>query len=353
MRREGGTGRRPGTVAGAVVAAAVVLAGVAAARPHGVPPPLHGVPLVGKTNLTLVVAAARPFLFDVDTGAVTRIRGLAAGARPIVSVSAVGGAALLWVDRRGRSGPGAALYVVRRGSAVARHLANGRDVAPASGGRAVWVKSSVGSRRCALRQLSLAGRVLRARAVPCSARLVDAGSRPVLVEGSSLVDPATGKTLLRSGGVWAIAGRYALTSSEPGRPLTVTDIEMGRRRHIAWVAIPGLDGADQAVVAPRGGRIAVDFASPAFQGSGVQVTDAWLVDPAQATMHRLPGMPAQVALKQTSMGWTRDGRLVWLASSGGRDVVAVWRPGTKRLALRRVRLPVRDGGSDSFVAWVR
>ena len=49
------------------------------------------------------------------------------------------------------------------------------------------------------------------------------------------------------------------------------------------------------------------------------------------------------------MAWTHDGRLVLLAESGGKDMVAVWRPGQQRLALKIVHLPDRsDSGSDSF-----
>jgi len=48
------------------------------------------------------------------------------------------------------------------------------------------------------------------------------------------------------------------------------------------------------------------------------------------------------------MAWTADGRLVLVAESGGNDVVVVWRPGARRLTVRRVRLPERDSGSDSF-----
>src|SRR5688500_20369460 len=49
-------------------------------------------------------------------------------------------------------------------------------------------------------------------------------------------------------------------------------------------------------------------------------------------------MPAFVALKQTNMAWTDDGRLVLLGESR-RTLVAVWRPGEDRLAVRAVRLP--------------
>jgi hypothetical protein len=94
--------------------------------------------------------------------------------------------------------------------------------------------------------------------------------------------------------------------------------------------------------------IAMDFADPAYQGSGTQVTDAWLLDPTTRRFSHLPGMPAAVSLKFTSMSWTTDGRLVMLAQIGSRDAVAVWRPGKKQIALRTVRLPVRESGSDTF-----
>jgi hypothetical protein len=58
-------------------------------------------------------------------------------------------------------------------------------------------------------------------------------------------------------------------------------------------------------------------------------------------------MPAVVGLKHTNMAWTHDGRLVLLAESDGKEIVAVWRPGQRRLALKTVRLE-RTGGSDTF-----
>jgi hypothetical protein len=74
----------------------------------------------------------------------------------------------------------------------------------------------------------------------------------------------------------------------------------------------------------------------------------WVLDLRSGRLVQVPGFPADVGLKLTSMAWTRDGRLVILAESGRRTVVAVWRPGRGRLALRSVRLPVRQGGSDTF-----
>jgi hypothetical protein len=66
-------------------------------------------------------------------------------------------------------------------------------------------------------------------------------------------------------------------------------------------------------------------------------------------MRELPDMPALVSLKFTSMSWTTDGRLVFLAETGGRKVVGVWKPGRARIATERVRLPAPNSGSDSFV----
>jgi hypothetical protein len=34
-------------------------------------------------------------------------------------------------------------------------------------------------------------------------------------------------------------------------------------------------------------------------------------------------------------------------------VIAIWRPGQRSLAVRTVRIPARDSGSDSFIAWAR
>jgi hypothetical protein len=60
-------------------------------------------------------------------------------------------------------------------------------------------------------------------------------------------------------------------------------------------------------------------------------------------------MPAFVSLKFTSTTWTDDGRLVLLAQVDNRDVVALWRPGQRHLALKPLRLPPRDSaGSDTF-----
>jgi len=34
-----------------------------------------------------------------------------------------------------------------------------------------------------------------------------------------------------------------------------------------------------------------------------------------------------------------------------RNLVAVWKPGQRQIALRPVQLPARNSGSDTFVTW--
>lgn len=319
--------------------------------PAASPKPLRGVRLTGSTGLKLLVAGDPPVLLDVDTGRITPVGGLDVHGSPVLSVLAVGQNAVVWLDRRtpATRGPTAEIYLVRHDGTTATRIATAWGVAPAANGHAVWLTSFTDARHCDLREVALSGRELRSRQLPCSTRLIDGGSGALLVQGSSVVDPLTSRTLLRTAAVWAVAGRYALTDAGCCRPLTLTDIRSGARRRLPWPSQIG--STDQAAVQPNGKLVAVDFADPAYQGSGTQVTDAWLLNPATARLQHLPDMPAAVALKFTSMSWTNDGRLVWLAQTDGHNVVAVWRPGQKQIAVRRVQLPVRDNGSDTFVVW--
>jgi hypothetical protein len=221
-----------------------------------VPKPLHGVPLTGPTGLRLLVANDPPFVLDVDTGLVTPVTGLDVRGNPGLGVRAVGKDAVVWVHRRAPAAkvPRADIYVVRHGRTVATRIATGWDVAPAADGRAVWLKSFTDARQCTLGEVGLDGRPRRSpRPVPCSTQLVDTGAGAALVQGSSVVDPLTSWTLLRTGGVWAIAGRFALTSAE--HPFThpvlaLADLRDGTRRRLPWPSRIG--GTDQAAVQPNG-----------------------------------------------------------------------------------------------------
>lgn len=343
---------------GAVVRRLLVLAIVAAAAGSALaaqPSPLRGVPLVGHTGLRLLVAADPPFVLDVDTGGVSPIAGLQVRDKPVLSVRAVGKDAVVWLARRTRGVLRAEIYVVRRGALEATRLATAWDVAPSADGRAVWLKSFADARHCTLRELGLDGREhRRARPVPCSTRLLDVGGAALLLHGRSVVDPRNGKTVSRSGGAWAVAGRFALTGGSRGG-LSLENLSTGRRWRLGWPSAIGgptsQGGVDQAVVRADGRLVAVSFSDVSWQGGGSQVTDVWLLDPSTRRFQHLPDMPAFVSLKFTSMSWTSDGRLVMLAQTAQHDLVAVWRPGQKRIEVRRVRLPNRNSGSDSFVVW--
>jgi len=164
-----------------------------------------------------------------------------------------------------------------------------------------------------------------------------------------LIDPVTGHTVLRAKQVLAVTGNRVLTSNGSNHPLMLTDLRERTRVLIRWPS--ALRFTAEAVVDPSSGRIALAFADPSYDGTGMQVMDIWLLDASTGRIEQLPDMPARVALKFTSMSWANDNRLVMLAQSEGHDLVAVWRPGEERIAVRSVKLPVRDGGSDTFVAW--
>ena len=269
----------------------------------------------------------------------------------------------MWIDRRPLASgiPDYDIYLVRHGDAIATQIAAGSDVQPAAGGRAVWVKSFTDRHHCTLREINLAGlHLVDQRPVPCSAALIDPGAGALLVEGRSVTDPVGGHVLLHSSSLWAIAGYLALTVGAPSHPLTLTDLRTGARSTLRWPSQIGgpQAGADEAAVDPSAKLIALSFSDPAYQATAVQVTDVWLLDPSTGRWQQLPGMPADVGLKFTSVPWTSDGRLVMLAQTPANgpavhDVIAVWRPGEKSLGIRSVHVPARGSGSDSFVAWVR
>ena len=329
----------------------------AAAFRAAVPQPLHGLALAGHTGLGLLVAGDPPYLLNVDSGAVTSVTGLDTKGTPVVSLLGVGRDAVVWLDRPGPVAtlPRAQIYVLRHGTTRATRIATGWDVAPASGGRAIWVVSYRRAHNCALSELALNGHPLRAaRPVGCSVQLPGPWSGP-----GPAIDPATGRTLPVRGSLWTVDGPWALAATAqpgaigPGAPLTLTDTRTGRSWHLDWPS--RIPFTDQSVVRPGGRLMVLDFADPAYKGTGTQVMDAWLFDPATRRFTHLPDMPAAVHLKFTSMAWASDGRLVMLAQSGGpdgdRNVVAVWKPGQAQWALRPIPLPARTGGNDAFVVW--
>jgi hypothetical protein len=321
------------------------------------PKPLSGVPLATPSGLRLLVAGNPPFFLDVDSGRITRVRRIDVHDKPVLSVLAVGKDAVVWLARGGRGRvPAAELYAVRHGSTAATRIGTGWDVAPAADVGAIWLKRYKDARHCTLAEIGLDGHVRRsARPLACSTRLFAAGAVPLLLQQRSFIDPLSRRTLPVSGAVKAIAADVALTSGGLHGPLGLTDLRTGERWTLPWPSEIGgptsQGGTDQAGVQPGGGLVALGFADPAYQDGGTQVTDVWLLDLATRAFRQLPDMPAAVSLKATSMSWTSDGRLVMLAETGGHDVVAAWRPGDNRIAVKRVQIPVRNSGSDAFVAW--
>ena len=327
-------------IAGALLALALAAGASAAAAPRE-PAPLRGTALQ-ESGLRLLVADEPPFVLDVDSGRVQRLPVPAVAG--IVAVAGVGGRSAVVVADAGAN---ARLYSVRGRAARATSLGMGEQVVPAGDGRSVWIKRRDGS-RCTLRQTALDGRMLRAsRPFPCATTLSPGGTLGVVVNRTRVIDPSTSRTVLTTRwGILAAAGRH-LVLAGPNKRLALLDATTGRERALRWPSI--LTGLGQYPAADSGGRfIALEFATPAWNGGEGQVLDVWLLDVRTGALTQVPGMPAFVALKGTSLAWTDDGRLVLLGESAGRDVVAVWRPGHRQLSVKSVHLPERSGGSDSF-----
>lgn len=313
---------------------------------------LQGVPLRGTTGLRLVVADNPPFVLDVDTGSVTPVAAIPALEQGVVwTVSIRGQAAIVAMSR---AWLGADLYAVRGREPQVVPLGTGWNVTAAVDGRSVWVQSFFTRSRCTLRRVALDGQELRPpRPFPCGSTSPEpGGSLGLVVRRTRVVDPLNGRTVFKTRQrILAIAGRK-LVLAAPSGDFTLLDAATGGQRRLAWPSSLGW-GSPGAKVDPRGRLVVLDFADPAWKRSAKQALDLWVLDTKTAKLTQLPSMPAFVAIKFTSMAWTDDGRLVLLAErsprdEGGTAVVAVWRPGQRRLALKTVQLPQRIGGSNSF-----
>lgn len=323
-------------------------------HPARQPVPLRGVPLRSETGLRLLVADRPPFVLDVDRESVTPLRGVPSTQRGTVWIVGVGGRAAVVVAAPERGS--AQLYAVRSSGAPIALLGTGVEVAPSVDGRSVWVKSIARRSHCTLRQAGLDGRLMRApRGFPCVFTISPGGSVGLVVSRTRVIDPRTGRTVFRTPSsdfntpleIVAVAGKKFVLHDGPGRDLTLLDSATGTRQRLPWPSTPG--ALDQPAVDLQGRFVALAFANPSWTSAAGQVLDVWLLDTKTRKLTPLPGMPAFVALKRTNMAWTQDGRLVLLAESAGKDMVAVWRPGQEQLELKTVRLPDRsDSGSDSF-----
>jgi hypothetical protein len=143
----------------------------------------------------------------------------------------------------------------------------------------------------------------------------------------------------------ALAGGTAVTQAGHGFTLTRHD---GTRTSLRWPSVLG--SFDQVAAAPHGPLALLTFADPAWNGGPTQAQDAWLLNTSTGKLSHVPGFPALVDLKFSELQWLPDGRLAYLAR-GGHGTLGLWRPGQPAFALRRVRLPAEDSGSDSFAAF--
>ena len=337
-----------GVIAAAALAA---LAFAAAAQPAGrEPSALRGVLLAGDTRLRLLVADSPPFVLDVDSGRVTRLRGVPRSRRGVLSIAAAGGRGAVVHDERGPGcgWPRGCFYGVVAGGARAIDLGRARYASPGADGRSAWLVDSARGAGCSVRRVGLDGRtIVASRRFPCGTRLdPPGGGLGLVVRRTTIVDPRSGRTVLRvPWSIVAVAGERLLLYG-PGHQFTLLGARDGKERRLAWPSILDFGGA--GLTAPRGRFVVLEFGDPAWRGSGAQALDLWVLDTRTGAMTEVPSMPAFVSLKRTSQAWTRDGRLVVLGEDDRGAFVAVWRPGERQLALKRVGLPERTSGSDSF-----
>jgi hypothetical protein len=327
------------------VASALAVAPAPAALHAGGPlPPVTGPALAGPTHLHLVISGSPPYIYDVDAG---RVRALATVAGTLDSwVRPSGNGA--FVSRWGCCRSRAASYRIERDGSVQR-LAAGGSMAPAFRSSAIWRLRRGADGTCRLELLPSSRRPV---AAPC-APLWGAAEGGVLMwtsTGLRLVDARTGQVGEQAAVIVPLGGGLVFEETGDGSqgqgPLRLVDLATGARRTVGRPSI--LRGLDEVVPAPHSHLVAVGFADPAYPGPA-QALDVWILDTASGRYTHLPGMPAQVDLKFSSMAWAPDDRLVLLLQGGGRTVVGVWRPGARELPLRVVDLPEHTGGSDAFV----
>jgi hypothetical protein len=324
------------------------------------PTTLRGAPLGPATGLRLLVADSTPFVLDVDTGSETPVSGIDLPDGSVVSVTgAAGRSAFLVADPMlpGTTGQRYArdwsIYAVRSGTATASLVGTGSyDASPQASGLGIWVRQVVSRSHCRLERIALDGKMSARHAIPCNWTLAPAGSLGLVAGRTRVIDPRTGRTTLRTrNGVLAAVGRRLLTAGPgyahaPGFKFRLLDVATGSGRAVRWPSIVGQ--LDEPATDPQGRYIALGFGDPAWDGGGEQVLDVWVLDAQTGALTHVPGMPAFVHLKFTSMDWTGDGRLVLLGQDDEHGFVAVWRPGQAQLAIKPVELPQRTGGSDAF-----
>jgi hypothetical protein len=329
---------------------------------------LPGIPLPTPAGLRLLVANdPEPFVLDVDTGVIQPVVGLPADDDRSVHVEPVGEDAVV-VSRRDCRGSGcqadSLVFLVRHGRTVATQLGAGSDVESARDGRGVWLLARQDSTHCTLGQVGLDGHPRRpTRPVPCQAVLIDELPAGLLVyvtrsgngaaPYSALVTADGGFRRLPEVVDGVAGGDLVLSTVEPGRLIALTDLGSGVSHRLRWPSRLSDHVMGLIEPHPEGRLVSVAF-YPARSGAE-QTLDLWLLDLTTRRWRQLPDMPLRLGPSKPQVTWTADGRLLLLAglaNDPASGLVAVWRPGQPRIALRRVRLP--DPGPPSgfrFVIW--
>jgi hypothetical protein len=242
------------------------------------------------------------------------------------------------------------VYLVRHGGTVATRLGAAMDVEWSRDGLGVWLLSRQDATHCALSQVGLDGRQRRpARPMPCEAVLIEELPAGLLVYGSaprnggdpySALVTADGAVRRLPEVVDGVAGAdLVLSTVEPGRLIALTDVGSGVSHRLPWPS--KLDAHVMGLVGGHpNGRLAHVAFYPALDGAE-QTLDVWLLDITTRRWRQLPDMPLRLAPSKPQLRWTADGRLLLLAglADDPAGLVAVWRPGEPRIAVRRVRLP--------------
>jgi hypothetical protein len=339
---------------------------------------LAGPPLSGATHLTLIVSenGGRVFLVDLDRGTARAVHGLGLQAPQLPQVTLIQhGSGVLanvihWSCQMGTtcakgkwpSPDGESQFLISPTGSARRidtfGLAPHQETAQAFDATAMWVLTWPHRGPCTL---ALQPGSHPAVGVPCGNPEPATAGGLWIVNGNvrRLVDPRTGRTLERQPtnptvDVTPLPGGLALESATATFPtgLTLVNLASGGRRALGWPST--LRFGYQAVPAPHGPLVAVDFGDSAYppppQETVNQAGDVWILNTSTGAFTHVPGFPAVEYLKVSSIAWSSDNRLVVAASGGGRTVVGVWKPGQSTLPIRTV--PQLDGYSQ-FVALSR
>jgi hypothetical protein len=329
---------------------------------------LPGVPLGSPAGLRLLVANdPEPFVLDVDSGILQPVVGLPADEDRSVHVESVGEDAVV-VSRRDCRGSGCdadpLVYLVRHGTTVATRLGAASDVESSRDGRGVWLLARQDSTHCTLGQVGLDGHPRRPpRPVPCESVLIDELPAGLLVYVSGSGSGAGPySALVTADGAFrrlpqlvdgVAGGDLVLSTVEPGRLVALIDLRSGVSHRLRWPSTLNDHVMGLIDPHPEGRLVSVAF-YPAHSGAE-QTLDLWLLDLTTRGWQQLPDMPLRLGPSKPQVSWTADGRLLLLAGLAddpASGLVAVWRPGQPRVAVRRVRLP--EPGPPSgfrFVIW--